>query len=196
MRYTADNKGDIMRIIFIRHGQTPSNAEKRYISRTDESLSDIGKEMLGKPYPDCDIVVCSPMKRCIETADVIYPDKRRITDNELTECDFGSFEGKNYHDLSGDGYYQKWIDSGGTLPFPGGEAPESFKNRIYSAFLRIVNELSGYDTISFIVHSGNIMSVLERFAEPHRDYFSYAPDNGCGYVCTYENGVIDILGKI
>lgn len=109
-----------MKINFIRHGLTKSNAEKRYISRTDEGLSDAGRKQLEKPYPDCDIVVCSLMKRCLETTKLIYPDKNIITDNDLTECDFGSFEGKNYDELNGDEYYQKWIDSGGTLPFPDG----------------------------------------------------------------------------
>ncbi len=185
-----------MRINFIRHGQTPSNAEKRYISRTDESLSEYGRSCLDKPYPDCDIVVCSQMKRCVETAGIIYPDKMMITDNALTECDFGDFEGKNYNELNGDEYYQKWIDSGGTLPFPNGEAPTDYKDRICGAFIRIMSGLENYENISFVVHSGNIMAILERFAVPHKDYFSYAAENGCGYACSYENGIITIIETI
>ena len=47
----------------------------------------------------------------------------------LKECDFGDFENKNYKELSGNPDYQAWIDSGGALPFPGGEDPEGFRNR-------------------------------------------------------------------
>ena len=43
--------------------------------------------------------------------------------------DFGLFEGKNYQDLKGDAYYQRWIDSDGTLPFPQGESREAFLQR-------------------------------------------------------------------
>ena len=185
-----------MNIYFIRHGQTPSNAEKRYISHTDEGLSEFGKSQLDKLFPDCEIVVCSSLKRCVETAEIIYPDKMKTFDNRLTECDFGDFEGKNYNDLNGDEYYQKWIDSGGTLPFPNGEDPTCYKNRICDAFISIMKNVKQYNSVSFVVHSGNIMAILERFAVPQRDYFSYAADNGCGYSCTYENGIITILDKI
>jgi len=48
---------------------------------------------------------------------------------EWTEMDFGAFEGHNYQELSGDPAYQRWIDSGGTLPFPEGESREEFIRR-------------------------------------------------------------------
>ena len=37
---------------------------------------------------------------------------------------FGAYEGKNYEDLKNDSYYQKWIDSNGTLPIPEGESQQ------------------------------------------------------------------------
>lgn len=43
--------------------------------------------------------------------------------------DFGAFEGHNYQELAGDPAYQRWIDSGGTLPFPEGESREEFIRR-------------------------------------------------------------------
>ena len=53
-----------MKLIFIRHGKTAGNLERRYIGRTDEPLCDEGiAEILGKEYPDADIVVASPMFR-------------------------------------------------------------------------------------------------------------------------------------
>lgn len=52
-----------MKIIFIRHGQTKGNEEKRYIGRTDESLSQKGiEEIKNRLYPDADTVLVSPMK--------------------------------------------------------------------------------------------------------------------------------------
>ena len=63
-----------MKLIFIRHGKTAGNLERRYIGRTDEPLCDEGiAEILGKEYHDADIVVASPMKRCVQTAELIYP---------------------------------------------------------------------------------------------------------------------------
>ncbi len=48
--------------------------------------------------------------------------------------DFGQFEGKNYEELKDNPDYQKWIDSNGTLPFPGGEPREQFIRRSMEGF--------------------------------------------------------------
>ena len=96
-----------MKIIFIRHGQTKGNEEKRYIGRTDESLSQKGiEEIKNRLYPGVDTVLVSPMKRCVETAKIIYPDSKYIICNDFRECDFGIFEGKNYDELKNDSDYQ------------------------------------------------------------------------------------------
>ena len=119
-----------MKIIFIRHGQTKGNEEKRYIGRTDESLSQKGiEEIKNRLYPGVDTVLVSPMKRCVETAKIIYPDSKYIICNDFRECDFGIFEGKNYDELKNDSDYQKWIDSMGTMAIPQGESHEQFKTR-------------------------------------------------------------------
>ena len=83
-----------MEAILIRHGITNGNIEKRYIGTTDEPLIDSEKERLRKNiYPDADIIIISPMKRCIQTAEIIYGKYDDIFDG-LKECDFGKFENK------------------------------------------------------------------------------------------------------
>ena len=63
------------RIFLIRHGATPGNLEGRYIGRTDEALSAAGREdILRHQYPPVDLVFTSPMRRCRETAALIYPE--------------------------------------------------------------------------------------------------------------------------
>ena len=70
-----------MKLLLIRHGATPGNLEKRYVGRTDESLTQesletLGKEakkireLAGKPAA----IITSPMKRCLETAEILFPD--------------------------------------------------------------------------------------------------------------------------
>lgn len=186
-----------MKIIFIRHGKTSGNLEKRYIGKTDESLCEIGRnELLEKKYPDCEIVISSGMKRCTETAEIIYPGKRIIVYNDLRECDFGDFEGKNYSELSGNADYQKWIDSGGTGKFPNGEDPAGFKKRCISAFEKAVSEYGEYSVIAFVVHGGTIMSILEKYAVPKRNYYDYQIPNGDGYITEYNDEKIIISEKI
>ena len=56
---------------------------------------------------------------------------------EFTEIDFGEFEGKNYEELKGNDAYQKWIDSGGALPFPNGESRDDYVKRVRKGVMRL-----------------------------------------------------------
>lgn len=166
-----------MKIYLIRHGKTAGNLEKRYIGVTDEPLCPEGMaELRGRRYPGCELVIASPMKRCVETARIIYPDKELVTCVDLAECDFGDFEGKNYLELSGNADYQRWIDSGGTLPFPNGEDPENFKARCVRGFDKMISRCSECGSIAFVVHGGTIMAVMERYGG--RDFYDCRIGNG------------------
>ena len=122
MRNRAENQ---IKLVLIRHGATEANKEHRYLGRTDESLSQEAKEELSAEancYPKIDLLFTSPMKRCVETAGILYPDKNLVVVDSFREMDFGDFEGKNYEELNGNPDYQAWIDSGGTIAFPNGES--------------------------------------------------------------------------
>ena len=84
-------------LILIRHGKTAGNLLGRYIgSRTDEPLCDEGREGLeGKKLPEVERLYVSPMKRCVETAEILWPgfDRKKMQKvTDLRECDFGDFE--------------------------------------------------------------------------------------------------------
>ncbi|MBR2284136.1 MAG: histidine phosphatase family protein [Ruminococcus sp.] len=186
-----------MMIYLIRHGLTAGNLEKRYIGRTDEPLCQKGIEELSLlTYPRCGVLVCSPMKRCIQTAELLFPGQELHICEGLRECDFGSFEGKNYAELSGDPDYQRWIDSQGEMRFPGGESPDRFRKRCTEAFIRTVSAYSGISSLAFVVHGGTIMSILEKFALPHRSYYDWHTENGHGWLCRYDGGKITIPEKL
>lgn len=192
-------------LILIRHGKTAGNLLGRYIgSRTDEPLCDEGREGLaGKQMPEVERLYVSPMKRCVETAEILWPgfDRKKMQKvTDLRECDFGDFENKNYKELSGNGDYQAWIDSNGTLPFPNGESMDAFKSRCLEAFARIVEEVSGAEQewiasgktgifrAGIVVHGGTIMAILEQYGYPKAAYFDYQVKNGCGYRLTPVEG--------
>lgn len=142
------NMFESFELILIRHGQTPGNAEKRYIGCTDESLSAKGRtelEMRMKRgvYPAAGSLYLSPMRRCIQTAEILYPGQKYTMINEFREMDFGRFEGKNYAELSGDPDYQAWIDSGGLIAFPGGESRAEFIRRSMRGFQKMMRMETG-----------------------------------------------------
>lgn len=171
-------------IWLIRHGQTPGNKLGRYIGITDEPLSDEGIRLLQQEsYPQPELVFVSPLRRCTQTAEILFPGKRLHIIEDLAECNFGDFENKNYKELSGNPDYQAWIDSGGTLPFPNGESREEFRRRSIRGFQRAVTACIRQNaaTMSLVVHGGTIMNIMEEYAVPHRPFYDWHVGNGGGY---------------
>lgn len=153
-------------------------------NKTDEPLCEKGMELLeNKSFPDVDFVFSSPMKRCIQTAQFIYSRYEPYIIDKLAECDFGTFENKNYLELEGNTDYQEWIDSNGMLPFPGGESREEFAIRSLAGFKECLNIcLQNHITCAaVVVHGGSIMTLLDQLAVPHEDYFHWHVKNACGY---------------
>ena len=127
----------------------------------------------------------SPLCRCVETAGILFPGKSFHIIEELSECDFGKFEYKNYLELSGDMEYQHFIDTMGAEGFPGGESTETFKARTVKAFREILArffwETEDPDkTLVFVVHGGTIMAVMEALAKERKSYYDWQVGNGEG----------------
>ena len=188
-----------IKLILMRHGETAANKEHRYLGRTDETLSIEGKENLlqyekqGK-YPKADMVFISPMKRCKETAQLLYATVTTREIPEWTEMDFGDFEGKNYTELQHDERYQTWIDCNGTMPFPNGESREMFIRRCMQGMDKFIQSLyeemadRKIENVAAVVHGGTIMALLSSICGG--EYFDYQVKNGEGFVCslTLERG--------
>lgn len=170
-----------MSVLLIRHGQTAGNLAHRYIgSRTDEPLCEEGiKALKNGHYPPVRRVLVSPMLRCRQTAALLYPEIVPEVVPDLRECDFGRFEGKSYAELNGDPAYQAWIDSGGALPFPEGEAREDFIARCVRGFENIPDLWR--EDAALIAHGGTLMAIMQAWALPRRDYFDYQVKNGQGF---------------
>ena len=189
-----------MKIYLIRHGETGGNREKRYIGKTDEPLTaEAEKELQNRTGLQAETVFVSPMKRCRQTAEILFPHQPVRILEELAECDFGTFENKNWKELSGDPAYQAWIDSNGTLLFPQGEDPAKFRKRCCRGFEKGLAECFREKTKSaaFVVHGGTIMSILERYGVPRKDFYQWHVKNGQGYELEVEDSLwIPFSGKI
>ena len=195
MRDWSENQ---ITLAVIRHGETQANKEHRYLGKTDESLSKNGMEALVSYqklniYPDVDYLFTSPMKRCIETAGILYPKLCPVLIPEWAEMDFGQFEYRNYEELKDDARYQAWIDSGGTLAFPEGESRGKFILRCKTGLVRMCSELRNLAVqddsrplrVGLVVHGGTVMALLSAYGK--NSYFDYQVSNGRGYLCRMEN---------
>lgn len=180
------------RILFIRHGKTKGNLEKRYVGKTDEGLCQEGIQELQEKFsiysmagltamPGA-VIYASPLKRCMETAALLFPGSHIQAHPGLRECDFGEFEYKNYLELTGNKNYQSWIDSGGNSDFPGGEKTGNFKARCRKAYEEIILA-AGNSPLVLVVHGGTIMSILEKYSKEQKGYYSWQIGCGEGYLC-------------
>lgn len=174
-----------IKCVFLRHGKTLGNLEKRYIgSGTDEELINEGVFELSKIDFDAEDfgvskVYVSPMIRCRQSASILWPDSSFEIVEDFKEIDFGDFEGKNYLELSDNPDYQAWIDSNGEMPFPNGEKKSDFIERNYEAFKEIVFSDQKNDRFAFVFHGGSIMAILSRLTG--KDYYDFQVPCGQGY---------------
>ncbi len=174
-----------MQLILLRHGLTAGNLEKRYIGKTDEPLCEEGRRQLENAgvYEKAEKVYCSPMNRAMQTAHILFPNAQIEKINDLREMDFGVFEGRTAREMEKDEDYRTWVDSGCTLPCPGGEDMKGFSERTCDAFKSIVDQAksSNESRIIIVAHGGSMMSIMHAFAVPKCDYYGWYSENGSGY---------------
>lgn len=183
-----------MKIYFLRHGATKGNLEHRYVGITDEGLLAESKRSIKvkrmhelKIMQEAEKIFVSPRKRCVETAELLYPGKKQIVVEEFQECDFGEFEYKNYGELNGDPRYQRFIDTQGRSGFPGGENREAFQCRCVRGMERILRaEENAEKTLAVIAHGGTIMAILDQYSSPHRDYYDWQVGTAEGFLVQAE----------
>ena len=132
------------RLIFLRHGETPATAEKKFSGSggDDPSLSETGQaqavaaaEYLAR-QGGIDAIVTSPMRRAQQTAAVVAAKLGldAVVDKGWVECSFGDWDGHTFAEIQ-----QKWPDAlnawlGSTsVAPPGGESFDACARRARSA---------------------------------------------------------------
>ena len=175
-------------IHFIRHGAIDSTLKGRYIGVTDVPLSSEGEKDIRKlcesyDYPYAKAVFTSPLKRCTQTAKIIYPDANPLVIDQLSECHFGEWENKTADDLKGNEDFAKWLAGDTSVKPPRGESNDDFIRRICLVFESIVDGLlkTGTTDAAIITHGGVMNTLLAVYGIPQAKPFDWACDNGYGY---------------
>lgn len=175
-------------IHFIRHGAIDETLSGKYIGTTDVPLSDKGKAALRKlafenDYPKVQAVFSSPLKRCTETCRILYPDNNPLAIANLSECNFGEWEGKTGDELKDDETFQRWLAGDTAVKPPRGESNADFVRRICNMFESIVEGLmkTGTTESAIVTHGGVMTTLLAVYGLPQAKPFEWITDNGCGY---------------
>lgn len=175
------------RIHLLRHGQTQANNDGRYIGRTDEPLSPEGLMGLLRMketyrYPGGCRFFSSPLIRCRQTLEVLYPGCGVEVVEGLAECDFGEWDGKSVAQLKQDERFGRWL-AGEPMEIPGGETGEAFQQRVMTTFETLVEDMMrNKDTEAVIcTHGGVIMMLMAAYALPRAPMHEWAAENGGGF---------------
>ena len=175
-------------IHLIRHGAVDETLSGKYIGVTDVELSGKGKSSLHKldsenDYPYAKVVFTSPLKRCIQTCRILYPELEPLVISDLRECNFGEWEGRTADELKDDADFKKWLAGDNSVKPPRGESNADFVRRICRMFESIVEGLmkTGTTDCAIVTHGGVIMTLLAVYGLPQAKPFEWAMENGCGY---------------
>lgn len=174
---------------FIRHGMTEGNLTGRYVGRMNLPVCAEGRSQLEEmkskyQYPDVQEVYCSPLLRCLQTADILFPDTPRTVVDDLVELSLGDFEGKSIDELKNTPAYIDWISDSLHNKIPGSlENGEQFATRISGALYAVFRNMTQrkITEAAVVAHGGVFMGLLSAFAMPRRSMGEWALSNGSGY---------------
>lgn len=157
----------MLRLYFMRHGETVWNTERRYQGMTDIELSEEGlrqAECAAKRFKNIKIdkIYASPLKRAMKTAEKIAAEKglEIISEDDFREIHFGEWEGKTVPELTekyGESY-TNFIREPHKYGFPGEGSVENVINRIKPGIDKLIAEDEG--NVLIVSHGGIIRLMI------------------------------------
>lgn len=196
------------KIHLIRHGLTEGNLKQQYIGKTDLPLAGVGVSELMRlkeevDYPRVDNVYSSPMLRCKQTANILYPAKDVGLVDNLREIDFGEFEGKTAAELEALPSYADWA-AGRISAAPAGEDNTEFAKRLCVGLNEIVRDMmrTNAEHSAVIMHGGAIMMLLTSCAVPRKSMVEWTCPAGSGFtICVtpslyHSSGIVEVIGYV
>jgi probable phosphoglycerate mutase len=138
--------------MLMRHGETEWSLNGRHTGNTDLPLTERGREEARKMAPhirehEYDLVLCSPLKRALDTCECVGLSAQAQIREELREWDYGEYEGltsPEIHERDPDWFL--WRDG-----CPAGESPDQVTARCDRLIAELVAhaEAGGGDAILF-----------------------------------------------
>ena len=157
----------MLRLYFMRHGETVWNTERRYQGMTDIELWEEGlrqAECAAKRFKNIKIdkIYASPLKRAMKTAEKIAAEKglEIISEDDFREIHFGEWEGKTVSELTekyGESY-TNFIREPHKYGFPGEGSVENVINRIKPGIDKLIAEDEG--NVLIVSHGGIIRLMI------------------------------------
>lgn len=175
-------------IYLFRHGITKGNINAQYIGHTDypltmDSISELRSIKAKYHYPDVQAVFVSPLKRCMESADIMFPKNNPLVINDFIEYNFGEFEEYTAKELENNEDFKNWIQGDIHARPPYGESNAEFIHRVCDAFEKVVEGLikTQTETAAIVGHAGVLMTILSCYGLPEAPMAHWQMDPGFGF---------------
>ena len=194
-------------VILIRHGETEWNVLHRFQGLSDIPLNETGKQQAGFARNGLldfklDAIYTSPLRRAVETAEIIRGEREIpiYPEDGLKEMGVGEWEGLLVSEI--DEKYPGWYDIWRTAPtkinLKGGEPFTETRKRAWKTFWEIVKKHEG-KTVLIVSHMMCISSILLTVAGiPLDDIWKHPIRNGALNIVEadgYGNAVITAWSK-
>ncbi len=155
------------KLVFVRHGQSVYNVERRFYGWEDCDLTDLGRKQALevaskiKEYIEPDIIISSDLKRAYETAKPIAKvfDMEVHKFKELREVYVGSWEGKKVEELEKNEpeALDRFVIEQKKFQFPDGE---SYYDVYKRARKKLDEVLENNNSVIMVAHYGIIDALL------------------------------------
>ena len=164
--------GEATTVILVRHGVTAHTVEKRFsggLASSNPGLSDEGRDQARAvgtwlaPLADAvDAVVASPVRRTLETAEIVAEMLERTVEVEhgFAEMEFGSWDGKTFQEVAEQhaGDLDAWLGSL-DVAAGGGESFRAVEKRVLDGLQRLLDEHGG-KTVVVVSHVTPIKTLV------------------------------------
>lgn len=173
-----------MNVYLLRHGETDWNREGRIQGHTDIPLNDNGRVQIARTAEGLagvcrgvDVVLCSPLSRAWESAQIAaeklnYPTERIIVEPLLIERSFGEAEGLTA--AQREEKYPNYHYSDINYVFPGMEPFEELFERAQHVFDKISDTYKDKENILIVSHGAMLAAVITAVTDRRIAYFSDA----------------------
>ena len=180
-------------LTLVRHGESEANVRHMLSGWLDVNLTDKGRRELEilrntVKYPASEIYFSSPLKRCIETSHILFPDAEPIVRDDFLEINFRSMEGwilSSKEEI--DAYFESWIAD---EPYIDEETISDVMERGSEAILKTVRECrdKGLHSATIVMHSGIMRSsVVALFNLDKSAFLEMSVPNGLGYILEFND---------
>ena len=163
----------MVRLLFVRHGETELNSSQKLWGKTDVKLGELGLKQAERlrdrlALEKIDAVYSSNMKRAMVTAETVASRHQLpvIMCEELREVNFGQLEGMTINESN-----QRYpelakfrMERNLNLRYPGGDSLIEFSKRV-SQFLKRLEKHTGDETVLIVAHYGVLRILICRLLD-------------------------------